>query len=254
MQRFQGKVAVVTGAGQGAGRAASVLFAREGASVVVNDRDSGVADCLVDDIVHSGGQAVPDSGDVSTADGAEGVVARAVETFGGLDILVNVCQPDSDRPLLETTAEDFERAVRLTLKGAFMPTRSASVQFRQQRSGRVVTITSNAGLGDSGGTAPAAASEGVVGMTRTVARDLGRYGVTCNAIAMTRISGSGSDSTAALAATLCLDDSSHVNGIVFGVDGGDILTYSNPAVARSFHKWGPSTMDEMDSRFPSLFE
>lgn len=254
MHRFQGKVAIVTGAGQGAGRAASLLFAREGASVVVNDTDSGTADRLADDIVHSGGQAVPDSGDVSTADGAEGVVARAVETFGGLDILVNVCQPDSGRPLVETTAEDFERAVRLNLKGAFMPTRSASVQFRQQRSGRVVTITSNAGLGDSGGASSAAASEGVVGMTRTVARDLGRYGVTCNAIALSAASDDGSHSAAALAATLCLDDSSHVNGIVFGVDGGDILTYSNPAIVRSFHKWGPSTLDEMDNLFPSLFE
>ena len=254
MHRFQGKVAVVTGAGQGSGRAASMLFAQEGASVVVNDRDSGAAARLVDEIVRSGGQAVPDSGDVSTADGAEGVVARAVETFGGLDILVNVCHPDCDRPLVETTPDDFERAVRLNLKGAFMPTRSASVQFRQQRSGRVVTITSNAGLGDSGGATSAAASEGVVGMTRTVARDLGRYGVTCNAIALSAVSDDGSESAAALAATLCLDDSSHVNGIVFGVDGGDILTYSNPAVVRSFHKWGPSTMDEMDSRFPSLFE
>ena len=135
-----------------------------------------------------------------------------------------------------------------------MPTRSASVQFRQQRSGRVVTITSNAGLGDSGGASPAAASEGIIGMTRTAARDLGRYGVTCNAIAMTETADRGSHSAAALVATLCLDDSSHVNGIVFGVDGGDILTYSNPAVVRSFHKWGPSTLDEMDLLFPSLFE
>ena len=254
MHRFQGKVAIVTGAGQGPGRAASMLFAQEGASVVVNDTDSGAADRLAEEIVRSGGVAVPDSGDVSTAGGAEGVVARAVETFGGLDILVNVSQPDCDRPLVETTPDDFDRIVRLNLKGAFMPTRSASVQFRQQRSGRVLTITSNAGLGDSGGATSAAASEGIVGMTRTVARDLGRYGVTCNAIAMSATSDDGSESAAALAATLCLDDSSHVNGIVFGVDGGDILTYSNPAVVRSFHKWGPSMLDEMDKLFPTLFE
>ncbi len=254
MRRFHGKVAVVTAAGQGAGRAASVLFAYEGASVVVNDRDSGAAERVVDEIVRSGGVAVPDSGDVSSADGAEGVVARSVETFGGLDILVNACQPECDRPLVETTAEDFERVVRVTLKGAFMPTRSASVQFRQQRSGRVVTLTSNAGLGDSGRTASAAASEGIVGMTRTVARDLGRYGVTCNAIAVSGISDDGLESAAALAGTLCLDVSSHVNGIVLGVDGGDVWTYSNPVIARSFHKWGRFTMDEMDSFFPTLFE
>ncbi len=254
MQRFRGKVAVVTGAGHGAGRAASTLFAQEGASVVVNDIDAGAGQNVVGEIIRSGGAAVPDSGDVSTLDGAEGVVARAVETFGGLDILVNVRLPDCDRPLVETTAEDFENVVRHTLKAAFMPTRAASVQFRQQRSGRVATIASNAGLGDAGRTASAAASEGIVGMTRTVARDLGRYGVTCNAITMSETSENGLDTAAALAGMLCLDVSSHVSGIVFGVDGGDIWTYSNPSIARSFHKWGLSTMDEMDSLFPTLFE
>ena len=254
MQRFQGKVAIVTGAGQGAGRTASLLFGQEGASVVVSDTDDAVAQSVVGEIIRSGGAAVPDSGDVSTTDGAEGVVARAVETFGGLDILVNVRLLYCDLPLVETTAEDFDHVVRDTLKGAFMPTRAASLQFRQQRSGRVVTIASNAGLGDAGRTASAAASEGIVGMTRTAARDLGRYGVTCNAIAMSETSENGLDTAAALAATLCLDFSTHVNGIVFGVDGSDISTYSNPAIARSFHKWGPSTMDEMDNLFPTLFK
>ena len=254
MQRFRGKVAVVTGASQGAGRAASMLLAQEGASVVVNDTDAGAAERVMGEITRSGGEAVPDSSDVSTVDGAERVVARAVETFGGLDILVNIRLPDCDLPLMDTTSEDFDHVVRHTLKGAFMPTRSASVQFRQQRSGRVVTIASNAGLGDSGHSASAAASEGIVGMTRTAARDLGRYGVTCNAIAMSDTTENGQDSASALAATLCLDASSHVNGIVFGVAGGDLWTYSNPAIARSFHKWGPSTMDEMDSLFPTLSE
>ena len=255
MQRFLGKAAIVTGAGRGAGLAASALFAQEGASVVVNDRDSWAAERVVYEIVRSGGVAVPDSGDVSTIGGSEGVVARAVESFGGLDILVNVAIPDGDLPLVETTADNFDEVVRSTLKGAFMPTRSASVQFRQQRrSGRVVTITSDAGLGCAGQAASAAASEGIVGMTRTVARDLGRYGVTCNAIAMSETSGYGNESAAALAATLCLDGSSHVNGIVFGVEGGDMWTYSNPSIVRSFHRWGPSTMDEMDNLVPTLFE
>ena len=254
MQRFRGKVAVVTGAGEGPGRAASMLFAKEGASVVVNDTDAGAAQSVADEISQLGAAAVPDSGDVSTLDGAEGVVARAVEKFGGLDILVNVRLPDCDRPLVDTSAADFDHVVRHTLKGAFIPTRAASVQFRQQRSGRVVTVTLNAGLGDAGRTASAAASEGIVGMTRTAARDLGRYGVTCNAIAVSETSENGLDTAAALAGTLCLDVSSHVNGIVFGVDGGDVWTYSNPSIARSFHKWGLSTMDEMDSLFPTLLE
>ncbi len=255
MQRFRGKVAVVTGAGQGAGRAASVLLAGEGSSVVVNDMDSEAAESAVREIGLAGGAAVSNSGDVSTLEGSEGVVARAVETFGGLDILINARTSTCNLPLLETTAEGFDEVVRRTLKGAFMPTRAASVQFRQQRrGGRVIAITSDAGLGHSNGVSVAAASEGIIGMSRTVARDLGRYGVTCNAIALSTFSETGSESAAALAATLCLDSASHVNGIVFGVNDGDLWTYTNPAIERSFHKWGPSTMDEMDQHFPTLFE
>ena len=255
MERFRGKVAVVTGAGHEAGRAAGALFAREGASVVVNDGDPQAAERVADEINRLGCTAVPDSGDVSTLDGSEGVVARAVQTFGGLDVLVNVRVPDCDLPLVKTSAEDFDHTIRHTLKAAFMPTRAASVQFRQQRrGGRVITITSNAGLGDPARAGMAAASEGVIGMTRTVARDLGRYGVTCNAIALSTTSENGLESAAALTAALCLDASSHVNGIVFGVDGGDVWTYSNPAIERSFHKWGTFTMDEMDNLFPTLFE
>lgn len=255
MQRFHGKVVIVTGAGHEAGHAASMLFAQEGASVVVSDGDAAAAEHVTGEISRSGGEAVLDSGDVSTVDGSERVVARAVETFGGLDILVNVRALDCDLPLIETTDEDFDHVVSHTLKGAFMPTRAASLQFRQQRrGGRVITITSNAGIGDPGRSGMAAASEGIIGMTRTVARDLGRYGVTCNAITMSGTSENGLESAAALAATLCLDASAHVNGIAFGVDGGDVWTYSNPAIERSFHKWGLFTMNEMDNLFPTLFE
>lgn len=255
MQRFRGKVAVVTGAGQGAGRAASVLLAGEGSSVVVNDTDSKAAESTVREIGLAGGTAVSDFGDVSTLEGSEGVVAHAVESFGGLDILINARTAMSGPPLLETTAEGFDEVVRHALKGAFMPTRAASVQFRQQRrGGRVITITSDAGLGKAYGVSVAAASEGIIGMSRTVARDLGRYAVTCNAIALSKLSEVGSESAAALAASLCLDSASHVNGIVFGVNDGDIWTYTNPAIERSFHKWGPSSMDEMDQHFPTLFE
>ncbi len=255
MQRFRGKVAVVAGAGYGVGHAASILLTSEGASVVVNDTDIEAAERVVRDIGLAGGTAISDFGDVSTLEGSEGVVARAVESFGGLDILINASMSTCELPLLETTVEGFDQVIRHTLKGAFMPTRAASVQFRQQRrGGRVITITSDAGLGHSNGVSVAAASEGIIGMTRTVARDLGRYGVTCNAIAMSATSDDDSESAAALAGTLCLDLSAHVNGNVFGVDGGDLWTYSNPSIVRSFHKWGPSTLDEMDLLFPTLFK
>ena len=253
MDRFRGKVVVVTGAGQGVGHAASILFAGEGSSVVVNDTDSEAAENVVREIGLAGGTAVADIGDGSTLEGSEGVVARAVETFGGLDILINARTSTCELPLIETTAADFDQAVSRTLKGAFMPTRAASVQFRQQRrGGRVITITSDLGLGDSIGVSVATASEGIIGMSRTVARDLGRYAVTCNAIALSEATDIGSRSASVLAAALCLDSASHVNGIVFGVSDGDIWTYSNPTIERSFHKWGASTMDEMDEHFPTL--
>ncbi len=255
MQRFRGKVVIVTGSGFDAGRAAATLFAREGASVLANDTKTEAAESVAEEIKRLGGLAISHTGDVSTEDGAEGVVARAVESFGGLDILLNVRLMSCDLPLATTAIEDFDHVIRHTLKATFMPTRFAGVQFRQQRrGGRIITITSNAGLGHRHGVGMAAASEGVIGMTRTVARDLGRYGVTCNAIAMSSTSTTGLESAAALVGSLCLDISSHVNGIVFGVDGGELWTYSNPSVTRSFHKWGIFSMDEMDDLIPRLFE
>jgi 3-oxoacyl-[acyl-carrier protein] reductase len=253
MDRFDGKVAIVNGASQGVGRAAARLLANEGASVVVNDVDSKSADSVAHEINANGGTAIADSGDVSTAHGAEDVVARAVERFGGLDVLINNRLVSRDRPIAKMTAEDFDFVVNNDLKGTFMPTRSASVQFRQQRSGRIVSVMSDARLGEVGRSNSAAASEGVVGMTRSVARDLGKYRVTCNAIAVSNDSDDESESAAALAVVLCLEISSHVNGIVFGVRDGDIWTHSNPAIIRSAHKWGPFTMDEMDDLVPTLF-
>lgn len=254
MGRFDGKVAIVIGAGNGAGLAAARLLAKEGASVIVNDVRSDMADSVAEEINSNGGTAVADSGDVSTVHGADGVVARAVETFGGLDVLINNRVVSHDRPISEMTVEEFDFVVRHNLKGTFMPTRSASVQFRQQGSGRIVSITSDAGLGEVGRSNYAAASEGIVGMTRSVARDLGRYGVTCNAISVSANRDDDCESAASLAALLCRDVSSHVNGIVFGIEDGEVSTYSNPTIVRSIHKWGSFTMDEMDRLVPTLFE
>lgn len=252
MGRFDGKSVIVTGAGQGAGRKACILMAREGASVLVVDDDAAAAESSLAAIRGHGGAGLMHCADVSTAGGAEGVVARAVEEYGGLDILVNARMAAQDLPILNMTSLDFDATVRHNLKGAFMPTRSASVQFRQQRSGRIVSITSDAGRGSAGQAGLAAASEGIIGMTRTAARDLGRYGVTCNVISVSDGGSRTSEGAASLAAVLCLDAASHVNGIVFGVDEARAWTYSNPAILRSFHTWGGFTMDEMDSLFPAL--
>ncbi len=299
--RLEGKVAVVTGAGRGIGRGIALLLAEEGASVVVNDLGCEVdgtgsshvpADQVVQEIKSRGGNAVASYDNVATMEGGENVIKAAVDTFGHLDILVNSVGILRDRMIFQMTPRDFDMVIRNNVKGTFAPTKFAAILFRQQRSGRIVNMTSDAGLGQIGRANYAAASEGIIGLTRTVARDLGRYGVTCNAIsamAQTRLfpgtveeyrvdngphptpderagiglspavnqwEGPGHpddpDNVAPLAVFLCTYATPNVNGYVFGVRGGSIYLYSNPAIERAIYKWGNFTMDEMDVLVPKM--
>ncbi|MBI4339170.1 MAG: SDR family NAD(P)-dependent oxidoreductase [Chloroflexi bacterium] len=198
--RFEGKVAVVSGGGRGIGRAVALLLAEERASVVVNDLGCDVdgtgsspvpADQVVAEIRARGGAAVASYQDVSAMAGGEALVQKAVDTYHRLDVLVNSVGIRRDRLIWEMTPEDFDAVIRGSLKAVFTPTKFACILFRQQRSGRIVNITSDAGMGAIGMSNFAAASEGIVGMTRTIARDMGRYGITCNAVspvAATRLS------------------------------------------------------------------
>ena len=275
--RLEGKVAVVTGGGRGIGRGVALLLAEEGAALVVNDlgcevdgtgASPGPADQVVEQIRSSGGRAVASYGDVASMASGEALIQQALDSFGRLDVLVNSAGIRRDRTMPEMSAEDFYRLIDSNVKGTFVPTRFASIVFRQQRSGRIVSMTSDAGLGEIGMANSAAASEAIVGMTRNVARDMGRYGVTCNSIspvARTRLfpgsadergewDGPGSaddpENVAPLAVYLCTDAAPHVNGRVFGVRQGSIYLYSNPEIERSLHKWGNFTMDEMDALVP----
>ncbi len=252
--RFDGKVALVTGAGRGVGRAVALLLAEEGASVVANDHQCGGAvDTLVAEIETLGGVASASCEDVSEMEGGERAVRAAMDRYGRIDVLVNAAGTSLQRPIEETTPEEFGRVVRQNVKGTFVPTKFAAVRFRQQRSGRIVNLTSDAGLGSAGMSAYAAASEAIVGFTRTVARDLGKYGVTCNAVSPAAGQNpDGVENVAALAVLLCTGAAPNANGYVFGADGGSIYVYSNPEIERSIHKWGEYTMDEMDALAPSL--
>lgn len=300
--RLEGKTAVVTGAGSGIGRATALLLAEEGASVVVNDLGCDVdgsgssnapADGTVDAIKSAGGDAVANYDDVSTMQGGENVIRAAVDNFGQVDVLINSVGVLQDRMIYRMSPEEWDRVVRFNVKGVFAPTKFAAILFRQQHSGRVVNFTSDAGLGDIGRSNYAAASEAIIGLTRTVGRDLGRYGVTCNAISPlveTRLfpgsvdeyriaegpspspaeragigqsppvaewEGDGSPddpaNVAPLAVYLATYAAPNVNCNVFGVRGGSIYLYSNPEVANAIHKWGRFTMDEMDVLFPKIF-
>lgn len=271
--RLEGKVAVVTGAGRGIGRQVALLLAEEGASVVVNDTGPShePADTVAAEIDSMGGRAVASYHDVALMEGGEAVIEAAVDAFGRLDALVNSVavtrDPSAGGAISAMEPRDFDRVIRSAVKATFTPTRYAAVRFRQQRSGRIVNISAEIEPDQPGRSNDAAASEAVVGLTRTVARDLGKYGVTCNCI-MSRLEvgslpdsgdngqgvgpSDGYDAEAALAVYLCTGAPPQVNGNVFRVRGSDIYLHSNPTVVRSVHKWGAFTMDEMDALVPGV--
>ena len=189
--RFEGKVAVVTDVASPVASAVAELLGREGASLVVNSvgpsstrrsRESGNLPPLPP--VGSTSESIASEYDVADMAGAEALVGAAVDAFGRLDVLVNSAGLRVDAPAHLTAPGDFDRVVSANVKAVFAPTKFAAARFRQQRSGRIVNLVSDAGLGVAGASAFSAASEAVVGMTRTVARDLGKYGVTCNAVCL----------------------------------------------------------------------
>lgn len=299
--RLEGKVAIVTGGGRGIGRSISTLLAKEGASVIVNDHGTEVdgsgrsnepVDNMVKDLKDAGFKVTANYADVSKMDGGEEVVQKAIDTYGQLDILVNSAGSLIDRMIYQMTPEDFDKVVRNNAKSVFTTSKFAAILFRQQRSGRIVNLTSDSGLGDVGRSNYAAASEAIVGLTRTTARDLGKYGVTANAIsplANTRLfpglveehrtaavisptrderAGIGkspaiqnwhgpgnpddADNVAPLAVYLCTYASPNINGYVLGVRGGSLYVYSNPTPDKVVNKWGNFDMDEMDILFPKM--
>ncbi len=189
---LDGKVAVVTGGGRGIGRGVSLLLASEGARVVVNDYgvavdgsqpSDGPAAEVAEEIRAAGGQAAPNFDSVATMEGGEKMIKQALDEFGRLDIVVNVAGILRDRMVFNMTEEEWDSVVAVHLKGHFTTTKPASIIMRQQRSGRIITFTSGSGLrGSSGQANYGAAKAGIAGFTRVIARDLGRYGVTCNSI------------------------------------------------------------------------
>ncbi len=199
MGLLDGKVAVITGAGGGIGRAEALLFAREGARVVVNDlggaRDgSGSSDAaaskVVDEIRAAGGEAVASFDSVATAEGAARIVAAAVGAFGRLDVLVNNAGILRDKTLLKMTQEMWDAVIAVHLSGTFYCTQAAAKQMLAQASrgegdgGRIVNTTSVSGmLGNFGQSNYSAAKAGIYGFTRTAAIELQKHRITVNAVA-----------------------------------------------------------------------
>jgi NAD(P)-dependent dehydrogenase (short-subunit alcohol dehydrogenase family) len=290
--RLEGKVAVVTGSGRGIGRGIALLMARHGAQVVVNDpgvntdgsgHDGGPADEVVEDIKRAGGTAVADYHPVGTMENGEAIVRTALDTFGRLDILVNNAGILRDRMVFNMTEEEWNAVIQVHLTGQFGTIKPASILFRQQRSGRIVNFSSTSGLiGNPGQANYGAAKAGVAGLTRVVARDLGRYGVTCNAIAPsanTRMTATVSDQArerraaaginsagsqrplaeqmrdpeyiAPMVTYLATDHAWNINGQVFHVTGGTISLLNHPTPLRTIFKPGMWEVDELEAFVPS---
>jgi 3-oxoacyl-[acyl-carrier protein] reductase len=287
---LEGKVAVITGSGRGIGRGMALLFAQEGAKVVVVDpgvnvdgsgTDSGPADQVVDEIKAAGGEAAPCYESVTSVPGGEKIVQTALDNFGRLDILVNNAGILRDRMIFNMSEEEWDAVIAVHLKGHYCCTKPASIVFRQQRSGRIINVTSVSGLiGIAGQANYGAAKSGVAGFTRVVARDLGRYGATCNAIspgAATRMTATVPDAArqrsaqsgvqrpppqtsaaardpelvAPMAAYLASDDAWNINGYIFGVAGTSVSVLHHPNAYRTLWKPGMWTVDELIDQVPS---
>lgn len=181
---LQGLVAIVTGGSRGLGRATALRLAAEGAAVVVNyARRADDAAQVVAEIEGAGGQAVAAQADVSTADGAETLVKTALDRFGRLDVLVNNAGITRDQLLLRMKEDDWDAVLDTNLKGVFHCTKAALRPLLKQRSGRIINISSVVGLtGNAGQANYAAAKAGLIGFTKSVAREVASRGITVNAV------------------------------------------------------------------------
>jgi NAD(P)-dependent dehydrogenase (short-subunit alcohol dehydrogenase family) len=193
MGLLDGKSAVITGAGNGIGRATALLFAREGAKVVVNDLggsragDGGTknaADAVVEEIRAAGGSAVASYDSVSTLEGARAIVQTAVREHGRIDILINNAGILRDKTLLKMELAQWDAVIDVHLKGTFLCIQAAAEPMKAQGSGRIVNTTSVSGLlGNFGQANYSAAKAGIYGLTRTASIELQRYGISVNALA-----------------------------------------------------------------------
>jgi NAD(P)-dependent dehydrogenase (short-subunit alcohol dehydrogenase family) len=289
MGALEGKVAIITGAGRGLGREHALLFAAEGAKVVVNDlggaadgsgSDMTPAEEVVADIAKMGGEAVVNTDNVADWEGGQRLINQAVETFGDLHILVNNAGILRDRVIVNMTESEWDSVINVHLKGHFVPTKFAATYWRERTkegktvSAAIVNTSSTSGLFSNPGQSNyGAAKSGIATMTEIAAKELSRYGVRVNAIcpaARTRLT-MGSVGTADMMESTkegefdvhdpanvspwvayLASDACTMTGRTFFVMGGDVQLFHPWAICADIHSDGRWTLDELTKRGPEL--
>ena len=268
---LKGRVAVVTGAGNGLGRAEAMGLAAQGARVVVNDIgtstdgkgvSSDPADKVVADIKGAGGSAVACYESVAEEKGANKIIQTAIDTFGRIDILINNAGIIRNQMVYDIPTSDWDAVIKTHLYGTFFCTRLASGFMKQQGYGRIINTSSHVGLGFPGQATYSTAKEGIIGFSRTVARDMGKYGVTCNAIrpiaawrgAVRKnewVEANRPEDIAALVVYLASESADHINGCIFEVWRGHIgLFVDPPPVSQILWKEGEWSPEELMKMMP----
>jgi NAD(P)-dependent dehydrogenase (short-subunit alcohol dehydrogenase family) len=276
---LQGKVAVVTGSGRGVGRGIALALAREGAKVVINDVGCEVdgrgsaqdpAAQVVKEIKAIGGDAAPNYDSVASFSGAENIIKTAVEKFGRIDILVNNAGIVRDKSIAKMTEDDFDAVLAVHLKGTFNCGRHAIPLMRDQGYGRIINITSSAGLrGNFGQSNYGAAKAGIMGLTLVWAIELGKYGVTVNAMApagLTRMVGTipgmegkepppemNAELNGPMVAFLSSEKAAHVNGQIFGRRGFGFTIFQQLRPIAMMYKPGGLSASEIAANFDGVF-
>jgi 3-oxoacyl-[acyl-carrier protein] reductase len=290
---LEGKSAIVTGAGRGIGRDVALLLAKEGASVVVTDpgvgrggeaEDTSPADDVVAEINEAGGTAVANKDSVADYANAGRMIKQCVDTYGKIDALVNVAGMLRERMIWNMTEDDFDQVISVHLKGHWNMCHHATKVMRTARAGRIVNFSSDAFKGSVGQCNYSAAKAGIIGLTRSIARECGRYGITANAMcpmAATRMTVNdaviagwkrrldaglltqeqydsrmampGPEFVAPMVAYLCTDAAEDINGQLFHAERSRIHTYYFGEESRSIYKYdddGMFTVDELKSFVP----
>jgi len=288
-KRLAGKVAIITGSGRGIGRCEALLMAQQGAKVVVSDigtdlEGASTAGKVADEIRAAGDEAVPLTDSVATMEGARRTVEQAIESYGRLDILVNNAGLRAGNPIDKLTEEQWDLIADSHLKASFAMSKFAVPVFKRQGGGVIVNTGSEAGLGMIFNSAYAAAKEGIAGLTRSVAREQGRFGIRCNMIRPRANVNTGGgewgkqvfakwlpmakalgrywigdrglsglnraahpEQVAELVVWLCTDAAANVNGRSFFVAGEEVGLWSEPELIRSLARPAGWDLDSLDS-------